>query len=133
MCRRPKEQRDGARDAKSSRGVPWQQTSAETAGGEPVNAACVASVRSTETVVELKKDKDHWFRGGREVELAKSGFSEDCEGCRVAASGDEVLRPHGKECRERIGVTRMCDDAGEQRLHTVEERLPPAASASRTG
>ena len=38
--------------------------------------------------------------------------SVDGEGCRVAVSGDEVLRPHGKECRECIGVTRMCDDAG---------------------
>ena len=30
----PKEQRDGARDTKSVKGVPWQQTSAETARGE---------------------------------------------------------------------------------------------------
>ena len=29
-----KEQRDGARDTRSVRGVPWQQTSTETAGGE---------------------------------------------------------------------------------------------------
>ena len=65
------------------------------------------------------------------MELAKSGFSEDCNGCRVAVSGDEVLKPHGKECRERIGVTRMCNDAGQQMLHTVEERLAPAASAAR--
>ena len=45
VCRMPKEQRDDARDAKSTRGVPWQQTSAEAAGGEPVNAAYAASVR----------------------------------------------------------------------------------------
>ena len=65
------------------------------------------------------------------MELAKCRFSQDCEGCRAAASGDEMLRPHGKECRGRIGVTRMCHDAGQQRLRTVEERLAPAASAAR--
>ena len=35
----------------------------------------------------------------------------------MAVSGDEVLRPHGKECRERIGVRRVC---GQERLRTVE-------------
>ena len=49
----------------------------------------------------------------------------------MAASGDEVSRPHGKECRERIRVAVMCDDAGQQRLRTAEERLAPAASAAR--
>ena len=49
----------------------------------------------------------------------------------MAASEDEVSRPHGKECRERIRVSMMCDDAGQQRLRTVEERLAPAASAAR--
>ena len=34
VYRVPKEQRDGARDTRSVRGVPWQQTSAETLGGE---------------------------------------------------------------------------------------------------
>ena len=156
--------------------VPWQQTSAETAGGElrarvsdlwsstlrwdvqlagsqprdrrkiftharvvkdvtlqdaTVNAACVASVRVTGTVMEPREDKARWFCSRREVELAKCGFSKDCEGCRVAASGDEVSRPHGKECRERIGVAVMCDDARQQRLRTAEERLAPAASAAR--
>ena len=95
-----------------------------------MNAAGVASVRSTKTVVEPREDKARWFRGRREVELAKCGFSRDCEGCRLAAFGDEVLRPHGKECPMRIGVTRMCDDTGQRRLHTVEERLAPAASAA---
>ena len=76
-------------------------------------------------------DKARWFRGRREVELTKCGFSEDCDGWRVAASGNEVLRPHGKEWRERIEVTRMCDDAGQQRLRTVEERRVPAASPAR--
>ena len=68
----------------------------------------------------------------RDVELARCGFSKDCEGCRVAASGDEVLRPHGKECRERIRTAVMCDDAGQPRLRTAEERLAPAASATKS-
>ena len=34
VCRVPRDQRDGARDTRSVRGVPCQQTSAETAGGE---------------------------------------------------------------------------------------------------
>ena len=97
-CRMPEEQRSDARDTKSVRGVPLQQTSAETAEGGLVNAACVVSVRLTRTVVERREDKARWFRGRREVELAKCGFSVGCEGCRVAASGDEVLR-RGKECR----------------------------------
>ena len=45
-----KEQRDDARGTKSVRGVPWQQTSAETAESQ-----LVASVRSTETVVEPRE------------------------------------------------------------------------------
>ena len=45
--------------------------------------------------------------------------------------GYEVSRPHGKECRGRIRVAMMCDDAGQQRLRTAEERLAPAASAAR--
>ena len=36
----------------------------------------------------------------------------------MAASEDEVLRSHGRECRERIKVDTMCDDAGHQRLHS---------------
>ena len=98
---------------------------------ELVDAACVASVRLTRKVMELSEGKACWFRMEREAELAKCGFSKDCEGCRVAASGDEVSRPHGKECRERIRVVMMCDDAGQKRLRTAEERLAPAASAAR--
>ena len=80
--------------------------------------------------MEPRVDKARWFCVKREVELAKCGFSRDFEGCRVAASGDEVSRPHGEECRERIRVAMMCDDAGQQRLRTAEERLAPAASAA---
>ena len=96
-----------------------------------VNAACVASVRVTRNVMEPREDKARWFRIKREAELAKCGFSKDCEGCRLAASRDAVARPHGKECRERIRVAMMCDDPGQQRLRTAEERLTPAASATR--
>ena len=42
-----------------------------------------------------------------------------------------MSRPHGKECRERIRVAMMSDDAGQQRLRTAEERLAPAASPAR--
>ena len=49
----------------------------------------------------------------------------------MAASGDEVSRLHGKECWERISLAMMCDDAGQQRLRTAEERLAPTASAAR--
>ena len=42
-----------------------------------------------------------------------------------------MSRPHGKECRELVRVAMMCDDAGQQRLRTAEERLAPAASAAR--
>ena len=131
VYRVPQEQRDGARDVRSTGNESWQQTSAEIADGELVNAACVASVRSTGKVMELSEDKARWFRIKREAELAKCGFSKDCEGRRVAASGDEVSRLHGKECRERVRVDMMCDDAGQQRLHTAEKRLAPAASAAR--
>ena len=96
-----------------------------------MNVACVASVRVTGKVMEPREDKARWFCIKREVELAKCGFSKDCEGCRVAASGDKVSRPLGKECRERIRVAMTCDDAGQQRLRTAEERLAPAASAAR--
>ena len=101
VYRVPKEQRDGATIREE------QQTSAEIAEGELVNAACVASVLSTGEVMELREDKARWFRIKREAEPAKCGFSKDCEGCRVAASGDEVSRLHGKECRERIRVAMM--------------------------
>ena len=121
----PKKQRDGATNREE------QQTSAEIAEGELVNAACVASVRSTGKVMELREDKARWFRIKRGVELAKCGFSKDCEGCRVPASRDEVSRPHGKECRERIRAAVMCDDADQERLRAAKERLAPTASGAR--
>ena len=71
VCRMPEEQRGDARDAKSSRGVPWQQTSAEIAEGELVNTAYVASVRLTGTVVEPREDEARWFFIKREVKLVE--------------------------------------------------------------
>ena len=131
VCRMPEEQRSDARYTKSVRGVPWQQDSAETAGDELVSMTCVVIVQMTGTVMEPKEDKARWFCVKREVKLAKCGFSEDCEVCRGAASGDEALRPDGKECRERIRGDTKCDDAGQQRLRAAEERLPPAAPPAR--
>ena len=51
-----------------------QQTSAEMAEGELVNAACVASVRSTGKVMELRGDKARWFRIKRGMELKWCGL-----------------------------------------------------------
>ena len=57
VSRVPKEQRDGARDVRSTGNESWQQTSAEIAEGELVNAACVASVRSTGKVGSVSSEK----------------------------------------------------------------------------
>ena len=38
-----------------------------------------------------------------------------------------MSRPHGKECRGRIGVTRMCDERFCATDRASEERLAPAA------
>ena len=61
VYRVPKEQRDGARDVRSTGNESWQQTSAEIAAGVLVNAACVARIRSTGKVMELREDKARWF------------------------------------------------------------------------
>ena len=52
---------------------------------------------------------------------------------RGVAAGDELFKPHDKECREGIRVDTMCDDVGQERLRAAEERLAPAASAARAG
>ena len=127
VCRMPEEQRGDARDAKSTRGVRWQQTSTETAEGELENTASVASVRVTGTVVEPREDKALWFCGSRATQLAKCGL----RGMPCGSVGRRSVETHGKECRERIRVDTMCDDTGQERLRTAEERLAPAASAAR--
>ena len=83
--------------------------------------AWVVSVQMTGTVKELGEDEARWFCIRREVKLAKCRFSTDCEGCRVTASGDEVLRPHGEECRERVRITKLCNNAGQQKTRAAEE------------
>ena len=97
-----------------------------------VNAACVAKCSSGRKGHGTERRQSSLFCIRRDVELARCGFSKDCEGCRVAASRDEVLRPHGKECRERVRTAVMCDDAGQPRLRTAEWRLAPAASATKS-
>ena len=62
----------------------------------------------------------------REAELTKYGFSDDCEGCRVAQVGAEA-KPHSEGCRERIRQAMMNDDVGQQRLHAAEHRVSSAA------
>ena len=111
VCRVPEGQRGDAGDAKSVRGVLWQPNSAETAEGELVSMACAVSFQLTGTVREPREDKARCFDSGREVEVAKCGFSEDCEGWIVAASRDDgveicwqgVPRVHqsGKDVRRR--------------------------------
>ena len=121
VCRMAEEQRGDARGTKSVRWVPWQQTSAERAQSNLVNLACVASVRLTGTVMEPREDNACWFCIGREVKLARCGFSVDCEECREAALGEKVLRAHGKDCRDRIRVDTKCNDAGQER-HAQESQ-----------
>ena len=49
----------------------------------------------------------------REVDLAKYGFSDDCEGCRMAqvAAG---AKSHSEVCCERIRQVMMNDDVGSR-------------------
>ena len=72
-------------------------------------------------VVEPRDYKARRFHIQRQVELAKNGFSDDCEGCRVAQVGAEA-KPHGEGCRERIRQAMMNDDVGQQRLRVAEQR-----------
>ena len=115
--RMPEGRRGDARNAKGVKGVPWQQNSAETAEGELVCMACVVSVQILKTVIEPRLHIARCFYSRREVELTKCGFSEDCEGCRVAASRDEVSRLCGKEGRE-----------AHQSGHVVRRRGPADTS-----
>ena len=98
-CQQGSEVMPGTRRA--SEVVPWEPNPAEAAEGE------------------------RRFYVRREVELAKCGFSDDCEGCRVAQSGADA-KPHSEGCRERIRQAMMSDDVGQQRLHGAEQRCGPA-------
>ena len=113
------EQRGDAKDMKSARGVPWQRN---------LSMVCVVSVQMTRTVKELRENEARWLCIRREVKLAQCGFSKDRERCRVAASGDEVLRPSWQGVpRERVRMARLCDDAGPQETRAAEERLAPSS------
>ena len=60
-------------------------------------------------VMEPRDYKARRFDIPREVELAKYGFSDDCEGCR-----------------ERIRQAMMNEDVGQQRLRAAEQRVSSA-------
>ena len=72
-------------------------------------------------VMEPRDYKARQFYIRREVELAKYGLSDDCEGCRVAQVGAEA-KPDSEGCRERIRQAMMNDDVGQQRLRAAEQR-----------
>ena len=105
--RMPAGQRGDAAFAKSIRGVPWQPNPAEVAEGEPLGVAGTRNVsvpmvaverRPAVPVMEPRDFKSRRFFSRGEVELAKYGFSDDCEGCRVAQVGAEA-KSHGEGCR----------------------------------
>ena len=76
--------------------------------------------------MEPRDDKARRFYTQREVELAKYGFSDVCEGCRVAQVGAEA-KPHSEGCRERIRQAMVNDDVGQQRLRAAQKRVSSAA------
>ena len=123
-------QRGDAAYEKSIRGVPWQPNPAEAAEGEPLGMARARIVIVPMVAVENRpaipvmgprdfKARRCYIR--REVELAKYGFSDGCEGCRVAQVGAEA-KPHSEGCRERIRQAMMNENVGQQRLRAAEQR-----------
>ena len=137
--RMPVGQRGDAAYAKSIRGVPWQPNPAEAAEGEPLGMAQARIVsvpmvavenRPAVPVMEPRDYKARRFYIRREVELAKYGFSDDFEGCRVAQVGAEA-KPHSEGCRERIRQAMMNDDEGQQRLRAAEQRVSSAGLCDR--
>ena len=75
-------------------------------------------------VMEPREYTGRRFYIRREVELAKYGFSDDSDGCRVGQAGAEA-KPHSKGCRQRIRQAMLSDDVGQQRLHAAEQRPAP--------
>ena len=94
--------------SKSMRGAPWQPSPAEPAEGEPSKLALfgvpMVAVENR-PAVPVRKPRDYKARRFcilREVELAKYGVSDDCEGCHMAQLGAEA-KPQSEGCREGIG------------------------------
>ena len=56
------------------------------------------------------------------MKLAKYGFSDDCEGCRVAQMGAEAT-PHCEGCRERIRHAMMNDVGSRGHMPRSSESL----------
>ena len=78
-------------------------------------------------VMEQRDFKARRFYIRREVELAKYGFFDDCEGC-VAQVGAEA-KPHSEGCRERIRQAMM--NAAEQRGSSAGEQPSVATTRAR--
>ena len=76
-------------------------------------------------VMEPRIAKPVGFTSGEKWSSRKYGFSDDCEGCRMAqvAAG---AKSHSEVCCERIRQVMMKDDVGQQRLHAAEQRVSPA-------
>ena len=114
-------QRGGATCAKSIRGVPWQPNPAEEAEGKPSGIALARTVsvqmvavehRPAVPVMEPRDHKARRFYIRREVELAKYGFSDDCEDAvwRRVGAGSETAwrrmpRAHQTSCDEPASRT----------------------------
>ena len=112
--RMPVGQRGDAAYTKSIRGVPWQPNPAEAAQARIISVPMVAvEHRPAVPVMELRDYKARRFYIRREVELAKYGFSDDCDGCRVAQVGAEA-KPHSEGCCERIRKAMMNDDVASR-------------------
>ena len=84
--------------------------------------------RQAVSVLEPRGYKARRFYIQREVELAKYGFSDDCEGCRVAQLGAEA-KPHIEGCRDRIRQAMMNDESGPAtRVEVAQECQDEAMS-----
>ena len=117
VYRVPKEQRDGARDVRSTGNESWQQTSAEIAEGELVNAAwwrvfdrpersrnvgSVSSEKQNSPSVILQR-----LRGMSCGSVAKRGVETSWQGVlKAQQSGDDVRRRGPAKTAYGGGATR---------------------------
>ena len=111
----------------SVRGLPWQlDPSVNTPGrlmeprahAGPVVADAALPSESTEAEL-VQMARRVYIR--REVELAKYGYSSNCDGC-THAQGDRSPRPHTEECRIRIVQEMQGDPDGRARLQSAAKR-----------